>query len=36
MEEMIKKEFGKRLMKKNFAETCQNIGIKYEIFVWID
>ena len=36
MKEMIAEEFGERLDKKGFAEYCDDYGIEYKLFTWID
>lgn len=34
--EMMKSEFGDCLQKKSFAAWCDEQGIKYDLFTWID
>ena len=36
LKEKISAEFGKCLEKKSFAEYCDQNGVKYELFTWID
>ena len=36
LKQKITAEFGKCLEKKSFAEFCDQNGVKYELFTWID